>query len=555
MNVKNVLKLLVITLSAGLIASCNNSRDYETTSRGTGWDLTGKHGGPSFVTDYEGQITGPGLVFVQGGTFTMGRVADDPLHDWNNTPTQQTVASFYMDETEVTNGMYLEYLVWLKHTFPPSDQRYSQIYKGALPDTLVWRAPLGKRSGLVNNYLRHPAYRDYPVVGVTWIQATEYSQWRTDRANEKILVDRGFMKEDAMYNHDKGTQFSTETYLAVPSQVYGPGDSLTTGKNSEDLYNVVYGDTVHKTVGPRDGILLPDYRLPTEAEWEYAAIGLSSDRQYNNYRGRKKYPWGGLYTVSNKRGKRGDQLANFKQGYGDYAGVAGWSSDGAIVTNEIKSYPPNDFGLYDMAGNVAEWVADVYRPHIDMKMNDFNYYRGNVYMTNAINKDGTVGIVTAESIQYDTLRTGRVIATALPGEVERESIDPEKTFLRTNYSRSDNRDYRNGDKASSRYYMQKTALDKSQRMYNSPLAKVTAQASESGEVELNRQYDTKNRTTLISNNTRVVKGGSWKDYAYWLDPAQRRYYPQDMATNWIGFRCAMSRVGASSKKGRRATSD
>ena len=62
---------------------------------------------------------------------------------------------------------------------------------------------------------------------------------------------------------------------------------------------------------------------------------------------------------------RGDQLANFKQGKGDYGGIAGWSDDGADITAEVKSYKPNDYGLYDMAGNVAEWVADVYRPIVD----------------------------------------------------------------------------------------------------------------------------------------------------------------------------------------------
>ena len=91
---------------------------------------------------------------------------------------------------------------------------------------------------------------------------------------------------------------------------------------------------------------------------------------------------------------RGDQLANFKQGKGDYGGIAGWSDDGADITNQVMSYEPNDFGLYDMAGNVAEWVADVYRPIVDDEFNDFNYYRGNVYTKNAINDDGTVKVVT-----------------------------------------------------------------------------------------------------------------------------------------------------------------
>ena len=101
--------LFAVALSAGLF-SCNNSRDYKDNSRATGWDINSKEGGFTYNADYDEQEAGPGLVFVEGGTFTMGRVQDDVMHDWNNTPTQQHVQSFYMDETEVTNLMYLEYL-------------------------------------------------------------------------------------------------------------------------------------------------------------------------------------------------------------------------------------------------------------------------------------------------------------------------------------------------------------------------------------------------------------------------------------------------------------
>lgn len=554
MNIKTALKFLVITVTAGLLASCNNSRDYQDNSRATGWDLTGKDGQPSYKTDYDGQKTGPGLVFIDGGTFTMGKVQDDPMHDWNNTPTQQTVQSFYMDETEVTNRMYLQYLDWLKAMFPPEQEQYSQIYKGAVPDTLVWRSQLSDNKTMVENYLRHPSYQNYPVVGVSWIQATEFSKWRSDRVNEKIMEDEGYIAEKSRFNADEGTQFSTGTYLNAPSKVYGGNDSLVRGgKNADENIEVIREDTVHKYVQGKDGVMLPEYRLPTEAEWEYAAIGLSSKREYNNYRGRKKYPWDGRYTLSGQRGTRGDQLANFKQGDGDYSGVAGWSSDGADITNKIKSYPPNDYGLYDMAGNVAEWVADVYRPVIADDLSDFNYYRGNIYTENAIGEDGSVNVIQQDNIQYDTLGNGRIVATELPGEIEKKPVDEEQTFMRTNFSRSDNRDYRDGDKASSRYYSKNTPLDESERMYNSPISQVEAVEDSLGNTELDKQYDTSNqRTTLIDNQSRVYKGGSWKDQAYWLDPAQRRYYPQDMATNDIGFRNAMSRVGAKSKKGRHA---
>ena len=122
---------------------------------------------------------------------------------------------------------------------------------------------------------------------------------------------------------------------------------------------------VNNFAGIEKGILLPSYRLPTETEWEYAALALGGEREYNAYRGKKKYPWSGEYTRSDERRTEGDQLANFKLGKGDYGGIAGWSDDGADITIQVKAYPPNDFGVYDMAGNVAEWVSDVYRPIID----------------------------------------------------------------------------------------------------------------------------------------------------------------------------------------------
>ncbi len=548
-----VLRLFIAVVATSLLFSCNKSRDYKNSSRATGWKMNAKEGGFQYNPKAKEQETGPGLVFIEGGTFTMGRVQDDPMHDWNNSPNQQHVQSFYMDETEVTNLMYLEYLDWVKRVFPPSDENFRRIYDGAVPDTLVWRNRLGYNEVMTNNYLRHPAYADYPVVGVSWVQAVEFSNWRTDRVNELILEEEGFTARGARYDVGAGQTFSTDAYLSAPTVAYGGSDSITRGGKRSEALLKRNEDSTGLYVQRKDGLLLPDYRLPTEAEWEYAALGLIGLRSYNVYRGRKKYPWDGQYTRSGKRRSRGDQLANFKQGDGDYGGIAGWSDDGADITAEVKSYEPNDYGLYDMAGNVAEWVADVYRPIVDDEFNDFNYYRGNVYTKNYIGEDGKVKVITADSIVYDTLSNGKIVARNLPGEILQVPVDEAETYLRTNFDRSDNRDYRDGDKRSTRYYQSFSdedteEVDESKRMYNSPRHKVYADST--GNLDL--QYDkTASRTTLIDNQVRVYKGGSWRDRDYWLDPAQRRYFPQDMATDYIGFRCAMSRVGSKSKKGKR----
>jgi len=554
MDMKNtatlrILAVLVLSLS---MFGCKKSSSSKNSSRATGWKINAKEGGFQYNTDFKEQATAPGLVFIEGGTFTMGKVQDDVMHDWNNTPNQQHVQSFYMDETEVTNMMYLEFLDWIKAVYPPSEPQYKAIYQGALPDTLVWRNRLGYSEVMVENYLRHPAYAEYPVVGVSWIQAVEFANWRSDRVNELYLEEAGYLERDAKIAANSESNFNTDTYLIAPTQTYGGNDSIINPEKSRRrVTTTASGDTINVYASRETGIISPKYRLPSEAEWEYAALGLSELRSYNVYRGRKKYPWDGQYTRAGKRKIRGDQMANFKQGKGDYGGIAGWSDDGADITGQVKSYEPNDYGLYDMAGNVAEWVADVYRPIVDDEFNDFNYYRGNVYTKNAINDDGSVKIVSPSEVVFDTLSNGKLVARNLPGEVKKISVDDNETYLRNNFDRSDNRNFRDGDKRSSRYFEdfndeeEGTEDSATRKMYNSP--KHNIERDSTGKII--KEYDkANNRTSLINDQVRVYKGGSWKDREYWLDPAQRRYYPQDMATDYIGFRCAMSRVGSKSKQ-------
>ena len=563
MKIKKImaLKLLVVVALTIGFTGCSKKGSTKGGSSATGWKINDKKGGFQFNDKFKKQETPPGMVPVEGGTFTMGKVQDDVMHDWNNSPNQQHVQSFYMDETEVTNKMYSEYLYWVKTVFPPTEENYKNIYNGAIPDTLVWRNRLGYNETMTNNYLRHPAYADYPVVGVNWIQATEFSKWRTDRVNENILEREGYLKKD---NKIKlGTDvtaeksFSTESYINTPSTSFGGNEEVVLKKEMGGGRRPA-ADTAKNVYAQRSsGLILPEYRLPTEAEWEYAALALVGNREYNIYKGQKKYPWSGQYTRSGKRKERGDQLANFKQGKGDYGGIAGWSDDGADITNKVKSYSPNDFGLYDMAGNVAEWVQDVYRPMVDDEANDFNYFRGNVYTKNKIGEDGTVELVTSDNITYDTLSNGRIMARNFPGQIAQVPVDENETYLRTQFSTSDNRNYRDGDRQSTRFFKFGSSDEEGGegeeekfRMYEAPKHKISTSVDSTGtEKKMVKQFDKSDkRTSLIDDNVRVYKGGSWRDRAYWLDPASRRFFPQDMATDYIGFRCAMSKVGPKSNK-------
>jgi len=549
LNMKNnkIVRLIILLALSTSIVGCSKSSKSGNSSRATGWQINAKEGGFQYNTSFKEQETAPGLVFVEGGTFTMGKVQDDVMHDWNNSPNQQHVQSFYMDETEVTNIMYLEYLDWIKRVYPPSNPDFKAIYNGAVPDTLVWRNRLGLSEMMVENYLRHPAFKDYPVVGVSWIQAVEFAKWRSDRVAEMGLQEEGYLKRDSnILDTSAESNFNIDTYVNAPTSTFGGNEEVLKG-GKRKVRTDADGNEINVYATRETGAIPLKYRLPTEAEWEYAALGLSELRSYNLYRGRKKYPWDGQYSRSGSRKIKGDQLANFKQGKGDYGGIAGWSDDGADITNEVMSYEPNNFGLYDMAGNVAEWVADVYRPVVDDEFNDFGYYRGNVYTKNAIADDGNISVIGIDDIEYETLSNGKRIATGLPGQIVQVPVDEDETYLRTNFDQSNNVNYRDGDIESSRFFddFEEDESDTdviTRKMYNSPNHSVTT--NDSG---MDRQYDKSDvRTSLVNDQVRVYKGGSWKDREYWLDPAQRRYYPQDMATDYIGFRCAMSRVGSKS---------
>ncbi|TSD63984.1 SUMF1/EgtB/PvdOfamily nonheme iron enzyme [Inquilinus sp. KBS0705] len=506
---------LVLLGFGALLSSCSKRQQ----SQKTGITYNDKTNGGYLRFKQNHPSPGPGLVPIEGGTFVLGGSADqDVTYEYNNVRRRVTVPSFYMDETEVSNQDWLDYLHWINITFPTD----GELYYNALPDTLVWRSPLSYNEPYVENYLRHPAFQDYPVVGVTWEQAQEYCSWRTDRTNENILRETGRLttwkdassgKNGAAANAAK-VPFNTDIYLngqirgagidgkkMLPNLSPGAPGAAGTGKNGKSV----------RPVRMEDGILKQGYRLPSEAEWEYAALALAGNTQFENINDGRVYPWNGLGVRSPNKKTRGLILANFKRGAGDNAGVGGGLNDKAIITAPVRSYEPNDFGLYNMAGNVNEWVADTYRQTSFEEVDDLNPFRGNEFSNKRL-ADPAKGL-------YAKDKYGRPIK------------DPAKSNKKLKYSEM------------IAQQQGQAAATPAQPGAVNPLAgkAYTADNRGFGDTVNTALYGT---TTLVNDHSKVYKGGSWNDMAYWLNPATRRFMNQDDASAEVGFRCAMTMVGA-----------
>ena len=128
-----------------LLTGCIGDR-----SGATGWAYNDPSNGGFEKQPFFEQETAPGLVFIEGGTYTMGQVEDDLMGSWDNSPRRVTVSTFYMDETEVTNHFWLEYINWLERIYGDNN---SEIVERALPDTLAWREKLAYNEPLVKYYL------------------------------------------------------------------------------------------------------------------------------------------------------------------------------------------------------------------------------------------------------------------------------------------------------------------------------------------------------------------------------------------------------------------
>ena len=390
-------KFIAFTAIITLLVSCSSSSD-----KGELIGVKGKKWHPEKPF---------GTVLIPGGAFIMGRSSDDAANTQDANTKTVTVRSFYMDETEISNKEYRQFVEWVKDSTIRVNLADMASGGASSGGTAAGGATAGGAKGTINDF----AYLNADPTNNP--KATAYDKYmfnKTGGQNNKLNRKPKLIKATNKYPDEAYSQVMDEMYLS-PDDSYNGLKTMDASKliyhytwldihkaakehllkkprssymnvENEKIYpdttawvkdfNYSFNDPMHndyfwhqayseypvvgvkwtqarafcawrtayknayiKKKKGRDQV--NSFRLPSEAEWEYAARGgLESGM----------YPWGGPYTKND----RGCFLANFKPNRGDYA------ADNALYTVEVKSYDPNGYGLYNMAGNVAEWTADSY---------------------------------------------------------------------------------------------------------------------------------------------------------------------------------------------------
>ena len=286
------LKSLLVIAPIVMMQSCGSSSKSPLSkvfggkkgSKGGGKDIgmDGIRDGEIMATSRKGyKQTAPyGMALIPSGSLMMGQADEDVTSARISMNKRVTIVPFYMDDTEVTNHEYRQFMNSMM-TDSVSVLGEEFIMSTLYPDTSVWSKDFTYHNGdqMTEYYYSSPAFDMYPVVGISWDAAVYFCKWRTKLFNDN--------------------------------------------RAQKNLFKS------------------PRYRLPSEAEWEWAARGGKEGA---------KYPWGNPYVANGK----GCFLANFKPYRGNYR------ADGYPYTAPSNAFNPNDYGLYNMAGNVAEWCQDAY---------------------------------------------------------------------------------------------------------------------------------------------------------------------------------------------------